>query len=543
MGRSADLTSTRLLLLLLIGIAFLKPVRGEEVYYLLDNSGSMYDGYPAPKSGAGSYYYRRPEFQAFLKQVVAVTARPEDSVSIVTFNRVTNVVQPPIKASQLRWEALLPPTGKLDVVGVNSADDIKFTRMPDAVRELLARLGGRKAVLWMLTDNIVDQGASQEAADTREFYSLLAKDPRVQMVYAYPMQREPINRISTLMLYGIVLGSQQPFNLEELKRWEEEYISAERVREFMGGAPFQMKPLERNTVELRLKEELKLDAVDEDSPLSGTVEINIVSKFNYHVITSATIELIATDLEPERASISRVSGSEFSFSPEQPYTVKNIRPRSEASLNVTFTTPRVTVNPSRNGFSTLFADIFDEEFRMQGSLKARVKDVQLRLELPENMRRVFGAGDIPQIFRPEIVDMDELQMEMAPKVKNSGGRLLLFLLLGTLLVSGMIALGVWLLLPQSYYLSFDEGFEFYKVYNLRRKGEAVIKSDSGEVLGRLCRDWGTGWKFMPNRNDFKRVSDIYSNVALARLDADERDISYKIYIRTKRPASKATMEE
>lgn len=537
------MTLTRLLLLTLIGICLFKPVRGEEVYYLLDNSGSMYDGYPAPKAGAGSYYYRRPEFQSFLKRVVEATARPEDTVSIVTFNRVTNVVQPPIKAAQLRWEALLPPAGKLDVVGVNSPDDIKFTRMPDAVRELLARLGGRKAVLWLLTDNIADQGASQEATDTREFYSLLAKDPRVQMVYAYPIQREPVNRLSTLMLYGIVLGTERPFPLEELKQWEEGYLSAKRVREFMGGVPFQMKPLERNTMELKLKEELKLDAVDEDSPLSGTVDIAVSSKFNYHVITSATIELIATDLEPERASISRVSGSDFSFSPEQPYTLKNIRPRSEASLNVTFTTPRVTVSPSRNGFSTLFADIFDEEFRMQGALKARVKSVQLRLELPEGMKRVFGAGDIPQIFRPEIVDMDELHMEMTPRVKNSGGRLLLFLLLGTLLVAGLIASGVWLLLPQSYYLSFDESFEFYKIYSLRRKGEAVIRSQSGEVLGRLCRDWGTGWKFLPNRNEFKRVSDIYSNVALARLDADERDIAYKLYIRTKRPASKATMEE
>src|SRR5262249_31543384 len=121
--------------------------RAEEVYYLFDNSGSMYDGYPAPKSGPGAYYYRRPEFQDFLRRLISKTSKPHDRISIITFTRVTNVVLQPTQASKATLDALFPPRGKLDIVGSQSPDDIKFTRMPDAVRELIARLDGRKAVL------------------------------------------------------------------------------------------------------------------------------------------------------------------------------------------------------------------------------------------------------------------------------------------------------------------------------------------------------------------------------------------------------------
>jgi hypothetical protein len=519
------------------------PARATEVYYLLDNSGSMYDGYPAPKSGPGAYYYRRPEFQNFLRQLVSKTSKPEDQVSIITFNRVTNEVLRLTPAGSVPWDNLFAPRGKLDVVGAQSQDDIKFTRMPDALRELLDRLAGRQAVVWLLTDNIADRGNSQEALDTSEFYTLLANNPRIQMVYAYPMLRPPINNTSTLMLYGIVTGTTIPFTVDELQEWDEDYLGAPPIVELMAQDPFQMKPLSRNTVELSLKDQLKLDAVDENSPLTGSVDLELSSRFNYYTITSATVELRAEDLKPERGSISQIHGDQFSFSPEQPYVVKNIQPKSSATFNVTFRTPQVSVSPSRNKFATLFADIFDETFTMHGALNARVKDVQLRLELPPAMQKVFGANEIPKIFRPEVVNMDDLQMEIKPTVRNSGGRLLLFLLVSALLAVGLIAFAIWFFMPQNYYLSFDDSFEYYRRYSLRRKGEARVKSESGEVLGQLCRNWGTDWRFIPNRSEFKRVSDTYSNIALARSEADDSDIAYRLFIRTKRPSPKSMSEE
>ncbi|MBL8151168.1 MAG: hypothetical protein JNN15_14675 [Blastocatellia bacterium] len=509
-----------------------------EVYYLFDNSGSMYDGYPAPKSGPESYYYRRSEFQSFLREFVSKTSKSDDQVSIITFNRTTNRLVQSISQNSLKWEMLFAPKGRLDVTGATSPEDIKFTRMPDAVRELLSTTNAQRAIIWLLTDNIADKGNSQEALDTREFYKLLASEPRIQMVYAFPILKDPINRRSMLMVYGIVLGSQEPFSLAELKQWESGYLSTPDFINFCGVDPFKMKPLGRNTLELRLKDDLKLDAVDEDSPLTGSVDIAVSSKFNYYTISSAKVHLRATDLEPDRTSISRIAGNQFQFSPQQPYSLKNIKPQSETLLNITFTTPQVSVSPSRNNFATIFADIFDEEFPMRGSLQAHVENVQLKLELPPKMQNVFGANEIPEIFRPEKVDMEDLKIEINPRVRNSGGRLLLLLLIAALLIIGLIAFFTWFLMPQNYYLSFDDSFEFYKRYSLRRKAEARIKSDSGETLGMLRRDWGTDWRFVPDRHAFKRVSDVYSNVALARIDADESDIAYRLFIRTKRPVSK-----
>ncbi|MEW6731422.1 MAG: VWA domain-containing protein [Acidobacteriota bacterium] len=532
-----------IVLLLLCGSHLLAvSAQAREVYYLLDNSGSMYDGYPAPRAGA-PYYYRQPAFQEFLRQLVAKTARPEDRVSIITFNRVTNRVLPPTQASAIAWETLYAPVGKLDVVGAQSPDDIKFTRMPNALSDLLTSLASNHAVIWILTDNVTDQGGSQEALDTREFYTLLAKDPRIQMIYAYPMLRAPINTKSMLMLYGIVVGPAQPFDLTELKQWEEQYLGTPALVEFMAENPFQMKPLDRNTLELSLKDQLKLDEVDENSPLTGSVDLVLSSRFNYHTISSAGVQLQAEDLKPERASISAISGDQFSFSPTQPYLVKDLQPKSSTTFHITFRTPRVEVSPSRNRFATLWADIFDESFVMQGALRARVNGVQLRLELPPAMQKVFGASDIPEIFRPQLVDMDELRIEFKPAVYNSGGRLLLFLCLSALLAAGLIAFGVWFFLPQNYYLSFDDNFEFYRRYSLRRKGEARVKSESGEVLGRLCRGWSNDWRFLPNRNEFKRVSDSYSNVALARAEANDDDIAYRLFVRTKRPTPRALNED
>src|SRR5438477_12048478 len=88
MGRSAALISTesnnkttktqrtqRIFLLFVLFVPLwlilTAPAQAAEVYYLFDNSGSMYDGYPAPKSGPNAYYYRRPEFQDFLRQLVS----------------------------------------------------------------------------------------------------------------------------------------------------------------------------------------------------------------------------------------------------------------------------------------------------------------------------------------------------------------------------------------------------------------------------------------------------------------------------------------
>lgn len=514
-----------------------------EVYYLFDNSASMYDGYPTPRAGA-KFYYQRPEFQDFIRKYVATTAKPEDQVSIITFNRVTNVVLPLTPFGNINWNSVFAPTGKLDVVGSQTPQDVNFTKMPDAVREVINKVNGKKAVLWLLTDNIADSGASNEAADTREFYRLLATDPRVQMVNAYPLFRDPINTKSTLMIYGIVLGDKEPFPLAELKQWDEKYVSSSSMIQLMGEDAFQMKPLGRNTLELSLKEQLKLDAIDENSPLSGSVDLVLKSGFHYHTIAAAKLNLRAEDLKPERASISLIPGDKFQFSPQQPYQISNIRAKSDYAFNVKFTTPQVTVSPSRNKFATLLADIFDETFPMHGVLWAKIEDVELKLEVPPNMKKAFGAEDIPQIFRPEKITMDELRMEINPTVRNGGGRLLLFLLLGALLLTGLIFFLIWFFLPQNYYLSYEDSFEFYKRYSLRRKGEVRIKSDSGENLGRLCRGWGSDWKFFPNRNEFKRVSDnvLGSSVALARAEAEENDIAYRLYIRTTRPIQRKEEE-
>ncbi|MBI4852661.1 MAG: hypothetical protein HY819_12765 [Acidobacteria bacterium] len=538
---SINLIKKVFLSILIFFIAHLaaKTANATEVYYLFDNSASMFDGYPSPR-GTTKYYYQRPEFQEFIKKYIAATAKPEDQISIITFNRVTNTVLPLTPLSNISWNGVFPPLGKLDVVGSQSPQDIGFTRMPDALRQLLESLNGRKAVVWLLTDNIADTGVSNEAADTKEFYRLLATDPRVQMVHAYPLLREPINSKSTLMIYGIVLGDKEPFSLAELKEYDENYIGASSMVNLMGEDAFQMKPLNRNTLELSLKEQLKLDAIDENSPLTGSVDLVLKSNFHYHTIAATNLNLRAEDLKPERASISLIPGDKFQFSPEQPYQINNIRAKSEYSFNVKFTTPQVTVSPSRNKFATLFADIFDETFPMHGVLWAKIDDVELKLEVPPSMQKAFGAQDIPEIFRPEKISMDELRMEINPTVRNSGGRLLMFLLLGTLALAGLIFLLVWFFLPQNYYLSYDDSFEFYKRYTLRRKSEVRIKSDSGDNLGRLCRGWGTDWKFIPNRNEFKRVSDSFSgsNVSLARAEAEDSDIVYRLFIRTKRPTPK-----
>lgn len=536
-GRAAARPYRIFLLLLFVMFCWARPAGATEVYYLFDNSASMYDGYPA-KRGTTEYYYRRPEFQEFVRRLVAATAQPDDQVSIITFNRVTNTVLPPTAANAISWESILAPRGQLDVIGAQSKEDIRFTRMPDALRELLAKLNGRNAVIWLLTDNIADRGASQEAADTREFYTLLATEPRVQMVYAYPLRRAPINTASMLMIYGITVGGSEPFTVQQLQQWESGYLSVPPLLELMAEQPFKMKPLGRNTLELALKETLKLDAVDESSPLTGTVDLLLRSRFNYHTVTSATVELVAEDLNPERESISKIAGNQFQFSPPQPYVVKEIQPRQSVAFTVTFQTPRVDVSPLRNRFATLMDDIFDENFTMHGIMRARVSDVRLRLDLPPEMKGVFGAEDIPEIFRPQTVNMDELKMEIAPTVRNSGGRLLLFLLLCTLLGAGLIIFCIWFFMPQNYYLSYDDSFEFYKRYSLRRKGEVRIKSDSGEVLGRLCRGWSDQWRFVPNRQEFKRVADSYSQIALARAEASDDDIAYRLFIRTKRPAAK-----
>lgn len=531
-----------LLLSLLVLFIFVPNVWATDVYYLFDNSASMYDGYPSPR-GKDKFYYQRAEFQDFIRQYLGATAKPEDQVSIITFNRVTNVVLPPTTASSIPWERVLAPGGKLDVVGSRAPEDIKFTRMPDAVRELLQKLNGQKAVLWLLTDNIADNGASDEDADTREFYKLLATDKRVQMVSAYPLFRNPINSKSTLMIYGIMLGGNEPFSLAELKQWDQQYIGSDSIIKLMGQDAFQMKPLNRNTLELSLKDQLKLDAIDEDAPLTGSVDLVLTSGFHYHAITNASLNLVADDLKPERASISTIPGDKFTFAPAQPYKIEKIAPKSSYTFNVKFTTPNVSVSPSKNHFATLGADIFDETFNMHGTLRAHVDNVQLRLELPENMKRVFSAQSIPEIFRPEKIEMDELQIEIKSVVRNSGGRLLLLLLVGGLLAIGLIGFLIWFLLPQNYYLSFDDTFEYYRFYSLRRKGEVRIKSESGENLGQLKRGWGTDWKFVPKRNEFKRVSDAYSNLALARAEADDSDVAYRLYIRTKRPVTQKMREE
>lgn len=237
-------------------------VRAMKEILLLDYSGSMYGGYsrnPPPncprckatseKRNAQPYHFELPEFRALVASWLDGVA-PEGSdikMQPLLFNKFlwlptpTGAVQV-TSAAQLTYPWQLSKMKMTDVaeaLRVIPADPFRATstaanetHMRPALEQAMSFLGG-EGIIWFITDNISDQSGTgtspDDAARNLAFYNLLRDDPRLQLVYAYPLfdgdDKCTFLCGSSLFVYGIHYAPTQRASFEEENRLSGNHMS------------------------------------------------------------------------------------------------------------------------------------------------------------------------------------------------------------------------------------------------------------------------------------------------------------------------------
>jgi len=514
----------------LVGKAPAGTDRPRRVILLLDYSGSMYGGYNAeasagcaPCSSRQPYYYEVPAFEALLSDWLDAATPPGSTMDLeillfnsglwrlgdggvepysgpqqLTFSRPVSTAD---SAQIRRWIADIPD----DPRTVN-ADMILSTDSRGALRSVVQALTD-EAVVWMVTDNIVDTGGGGvSAADARrnlEFYNLLREEPRIQMINAYPVfQEDSCSWMcgTSLFFYGMLISPFERPPSREFHRlggttaagegptaggllWNPNLAelaaanSGRAARDAnLAGVPLRLKPIDTEVLgfefQLYRGQALRCDRSAEfGDSLRCAIRAQVRNNLRHQTVESARLTLTNEVLLPrkprERERLSWASAvcpaqmrpiAWRLTRPGQAATVVEdvglelgpLPPLGTAEVEMVFDLPAIHVAVAERAH--LLDVAFTEHFLLDGRVRAEIQDIRTSLFLDTSgLEAVYGASELPGIFRSREQGRIEAIYPAGAVVKNDGQ------ILGILLLGSLGGLGLLLVLVvmrfQSLYLT------------------------------------------------------------------------------------------
>lgn len=546
---------------------------------LLDYSGSMYGGYGRPQvpgcsrcaaglvagrpsRSAQPYYVATPEFQEFLARWLdaATPAAGDLGLEILLFNgRVFRLgessVEPFAPSTELRfarrisqkspeeiasWLRQLPGNPyEVDPQAPNTTDSRA------ALDAAIAAVSDDEAILWLITDNIVDtEGgavADPEARLTTEFYRALDADPRVQMISAYPIFRaESCSWMcsTSLFAYGMYVSPfERPSSAEFhrlggttdggptadgllwstlLQKLAAEYSGqAARVgRGDLAGVPVRLKPIDTETLTIAFRSPaLRCKRAEFGQDLHCRARIEVQNSLRHQTVDSARLSLSNEILLPrkERGSgpllwASAVCSGQVQTldwhvqgggrgSGEQPIEIGPLAPLQKANVEVSFRLPPVQVDTSRR--STLFDVAFTNQIVLDGRLRADIQDFRTSLSIrPSRFASVYGSAQLPAIFRKREVGSASTTYRIQALLANDGQALALLVLLAGGGLAALVAL-VAMRFQRKQFTVFIDGVETARL-SLPRWSRREVEV-GGSVRAFIHRGWGADYKIVPKR--------------------------------------------
>ncbi len=562
------------------------PFTGSRAYsavVLLDYSGSMFGGYDRPpvpscprcqaqgtRRSGQPYFYADAEFRAFVAGLIDAATPSGSSVGVrpILFNRslwrfsggkataltpATMSTVPTWTASTMTGPALAAalaeiPTDPFKATG-NAADETHIKPALQAAVDLVLA-GGDEGIIYLVTDNIADQsGGGVSADDARrnlEFYDYLKREPRLQLVYAYPIhdvQKCTWLCGSSLFVYALQVSKRTRADTGEVDRlsgghlgggaatadgilWNSELQRltsghAGKSPAGIAGVPLRLKPMDLNAVSVSFERtpEGKLRplrcarSAEFGDSVPCVASLVVTNTLRHERIDSARLTLEGGTLLPHtKESAARVrwasavcqgsiraTKATAAVDDNGAFLLGPIDPGASQQLQVKLLLPAITV--AATSPSAIVDVAFTDAIVVEGPMRARVVDVKTSLLVPANERdAVYGASALPRIF----TDRSEAEVNASfpvVAVVNNDGKVAALLLVGGLLLV-LLVVGVLIFILQPAYCTLLVDGSEHDRYRLIRFASRRVEV-RGVQYGRVKRGAGAP-AFVPVRGSQAR---------------------------------------
>ena len=555
--------------------------RSMRAVLLLDYSGSMYAGYDKPattscpslckaegtRRNGQPYYYSDLSFQRFMAGLVDAATPTGASIELraLLFNKglwtfddgktaaaPSSITFPwsmsSMSSSELSRAFAAIPADPFKATGKNADETHIQPAVERAVNAVLA--GADEGLIWLVTDNIADQsGGGVSADDARRnlaFYEYLKREPRLQLVYAYPVhdtQQCTWLCGSSLFVYALQVSSRARADFVEVDRLSGGHLGAGAATadgllwnsalkgltaghagaapEHLAGVPLRLKPMDLNAVSVSFQKtaegktqplRCKRSAEFGDTvPCVATLVVK--NNLRHERIDSARLVLEGGTLLPHTRESPRrlpwagavcaggikATASTAGVDDTGQFMLGPILPGAEQILQVRLLVPAVAVAPTSPGEIVDVATT--DALLIEGPMTARIRDVRASLVVPKAERqRVYGADALPQIFTDRSEAEVVARFPVVAVINNDGKLQALLLVAGLVLALLLVGLLLFMLQP-AYCTVIVDGVEAERFRMTRLASRDV--DIRGQRYGRVKRGLGVP-QFVPAKGSQAR---------------------------------------
>lgn len=472
------------------------------VRILYDNSGSMYPGYRPPGSPdrhtreelGVHFFHQAPGFASWLDNFVRSQAPLRvSSVAMATFTSNgaftpadIREVHPAVPLREFRAETAIanfPPRA-----GGNTY----------LTETLAAFTRGYTGVVWLITDNIVEETAGEPDEGVRQFFQTLSTSDEIRSVHLYKHAFEENGQSSALAVYGILVSAEQ-VPAETLAAYDREFRDLFPSREHLKLKNLAIEPL-------TLHADLQLVLADRDKGMfkegqSVQLELEgeIRSHLTQHAVTAGHYELAMLSPFVPEAWAQRDLGA-ASLAPDlfdsaagniteeiPPNGNRRVQAKLGSNQPVAFT-PTGVAEWLRLAWS-------GATVRYTGNVRMSLADVKVRLR-QQQMEGIFGIGHASSIFAfQNVTALNGIRPSVVPvsfALRTGASRTTVLLMILAILAAIALAAAVVLSRTRTFRITLTGSAE--SIVALRRLGTHTVTHD-GAILGRLARGLADGYKF------------------------------------------------
>ncbi len=383
------LVGSAILLILFCGRG--KAAQTVQQAFLVQNSGWMEPFYTDKHS----------EFKPLIIRVIEAVTEPDESVSILSFNQSTpENKSPTVVYHGTAGAKLRMALGLITIAHKGAGMALADTDFNEAVyKTITGPFKDRPGIVWIFTNNKNSPNNSSETAKcNREFYNLVHSEPSITRSLAFPLSmpvKGNVYSANGLMIYALAYGREADSRLRTI-------ASSARLKQVITQQPAQLKPLDKNAVQLIPKSVINAPNTSASLGADGkTIDLEInVSSHQPVVRIIAGLKNLFYPYRIVSATIrAEVMGkgwtSELSVSPN---SIQELAPGDISDITLAIPIPAKL--PGIWSKEALLD--FGRRILISEVIRVRLEDQRLRIDdaFLNRMEKIFPGDPLPAVFVP-----------------------------------------------------------------------------------------------------------------------------------------------
>lgn len=474
------------------------------VRILYDNSGSMYPGYRPPGTAdrrtrdqlGVHFFYQTPAFMRWLDDFVRVQAGL-NAATVGMWTFTSNGAFTPADIREVHPE--VPPHGFRAETAV-----ARFPPRPGNNTYLTETLTtftrGYTGILWLITDNIVEETAGEPDLGVQTFFRTLAQTNDLRSVHLFKHAFEENGSSSALAIYGMLVSAEE-VPPETLAQFDRQFRSL-----FPADEHLKLKNLAIEPLTLHADLQLVLDDRDdgmfrEGQPVQLDLEGEIRSHLTQHSVTAGHYELaMASPFVPETWAQRELGARPLApdlFDAAAGDITEAIAPNGTRRVHVRLASNQpIGLTPA--GITEWLRLAWNgAALHYTGNVRMSLADVKVRLQ-QQRMAGIFGIDHAGPIFEfQNVTALHGIQPSIVPvsfALRTGSSRTAILLLILALFLALASVAAFVLSRKQTFRIVLANAPE--SIVALRRLGAHNISCEN-RLLGRLTRGLFQGYDFQP----------------------------------------------